>query len=53
MPNTTNAHHQSKEQSEKMTYDVIVIGAGLSGLQAAQILSQRGKNILVWKQKTG
>lgn len=28
-------------------YDVVVIGAGLSGLNAARILTRAGKNVLV------
>ena len=32
-------------------YDVIVIGAGLSGLHAAKILSQQGKNVLILEAK--
>lgn len=35
----------SKDEVE--IYDVVVIGAGLSGLNAAKILSKAGKNILV------
>ena len=30
-----------------MSYDVIVIGAGLSGLSAASLLSKRGLRVLV------
>jgi len=37
----------SKALNEYVLYDVVIIGAGLSGLNAARLLAKAGKNILV------